>query len=312
MAELSRLQSPAAVQRALDEFSRRGRTDFLRHYGFGKSRDYLVRNPATGELCDSKAIAGAAYGYQDLTKEHSGQRIFQVARHGCPEASEPRVRIVTVGEDWNADEVDNTVAAYFDMLLLEARQQPYTKRERNLALRQSLRGRSKSSVEWKHQNVSAVLDSLGLPFIPGYKPRPNAQLLLRKSVHQYVLDHPDLVAQVVDAFEEVKAPSEKEFRAVLVDPPAVEMVLKASRERARLPRKVDFGLCDQANRKLGRAGEQWVIDFEHRRLVEAGLAELFQNVDWISDRLGDGTGYDILSFESPTLHRYIEVKTTNG
>jgi len=36
----------------------------LERYGFGKSRDYLVRNPSSGALCDSKAIVGAAFGYQ--------------------------------------------------------------------------------------------------------------------------------------------------------------------------------------------------------------------------------------------------------
>ena len=30
------------------------------------------------------------------------------------------------------------------------------------------------------------------------------------------------------------------------------------------------------------------------------------------DRLGDGSGYDILSHERPGEHRFIEVKTTNG
>ena len=63
-SELSRLQSPAAVQLALNEFANVGRTAFLERYGFGKSRDFLVRNPGSGELCDSKAIVGAAYGYQ--------------------------------------------------------------------------------------------------------------------------------------------------------------------------------------------------------------------------------------------------------
>ncbi|ANK06964.1 Hypothetical protein WLH_05703 (plasmid) [Escherichia coli O25b:H4] len=43
------------------------------------------------------------------------------------------------------------------------------------ALRQLLNGRSKSSVELKHQNISAVLDALGLPYINGYKPRGNSQ-----------------------------------------------------------------------------------------------------------------------------------------
>ncbi|WP_236581548.1 DUF3883 domain-containing protein [Hydrogenophaga sp. BPS33] len=55
-----------------------------------------------------------------------------------------------------------------------------------------------------------------------------------------------------------------------------------------------------------------MIGFEQRRLVDAGHPELFQKLDWVSDRLGDGTGYDILSHDGPGVHRFIEVKTTNG
>ena len=62
-SKLPRLQSPLAVQTALDEFSRIGRSAFLARYGFGKSRTFLVRNPLDGQLCDSKAIVGAAFGY---------------------------------------------------------------------------------------------------------------------------------------------------------------------------------------------------------------------------------------------------------
>ena len=54
-------------------------------------------------------------------------------------------------------------------------------------LRKQLNGRSKASVELKHQNISAVLTGLGLPFIQGYKPRGNSQLLLRKAVQEYVI-----------------------------------------------------------------------------------------------------------------------------
>ena len=61
-----------------------------------------------------------------------------------------------------------------------------------------------------------------------------------------------------------------------------------------------------------RAGEQWVLEYEHLRLRKQGLAELFARVVWVSDHLGDGTGYDILSFDSADIERYIEVKTTNG
>lgn len=313
-AELSRLRSPVAVQAALDEFARLGRSAFLERYGFGKSRDYLVRNPRSGELCDSKAVVGAAFGF-----EHPEEGPLKPADFSGGEATVvPKLQalgfeVLRVGEDWSVEEVHATVAAYFDMLALEASQQPYNKSERNSQLRQSLRGRSKASVELKHQNVSAVLEGLGLPFISGYKPRGNSQLLLRQEVQKYVLDHPELVRQVVDSLEEVKTTGARAFTATVVaPPPLVALARVESGLRTRLPRKMDYAARDEHNRKLGRAGEQWALEYEQHRLVEAGFADLFARVDWISDRLGDGAGYDILSFESPVAPRYIEVKTTNG
>ena len=314
-AELSRLQSPAAVQAALDEFLRLGRAAFLARYGYGKSRDFLVRDGKTGELCDSKAIVGAAFGYQFpqegalKPEDFSGGEATVV-----PKLQRLGFEVVRIGEDWTADEVQATVASYFEMLRLEAAQQRYTKTEFNAQLRQQLRGRSKGSVELKYQNISAVLNDLELPFIPGYKPRRNAQLLLRQAVQQFVLDQPGLLSQVVDAMEEVKTPDQQAFHASLVAPPPLETVARITKNdpKPRLPRKMDWAQRDEANRKLGRAGEQWVIGFEQRRLADAGYPELFQQLDWVSDRLGDGVGYDILSHERPGEHRFIEVKTTNG
>jgi hypothetical protein len=314
-SDLSRLRSPAAVQAALDEYGKLGRAAFLKRYGFGKSRDYLLRNPHTGELADSKAIVGAAFGFEHpdagplTAADFSGG-----ASTVIPKLQSLGFEVVKVGEDWSADEVSETVVAYFDMLLLEASQLAYNKSERNALLRAKLRGRSKGSVEMKHQNVSAVLNALGLPFIAGYKPRGNTQLLLRQAVQKFVLAHSELVHRIVDAMEEVKAPADKTFEAVLVAPPAVELVAKSERAgtRTRLPRKVDYAARDENNRKLGRAGEQWVLEYEQQRLHLAGLADLFARVDWVADRIGDGLGYDILSFDAADKQRFIEVKTTNG
>ncbi|UCU96330.1 DUF3883 domain-containing protein [Hydrogenophaga taeniospiralis] len=313
--ELSRLQSPAAIQAALDEFSRLGRKAFLSRYGFGKSRDFLVRDGKSGQLCDSKAIVGAAFGYQFPEEGPLKPADFS----GGEATVVPRLQrlgfdVVRIGEDWSSDEVQAAVASYFEMLRLEAAQQRYTKSEFNAQLRQKLSGRSKGSVELKFQNISAVLHGLELPFVQGYKPRSNAQLLLRQTVQQYVLDQPGLVSQVVDAMEEVKTPDQQAFHASVVDPPTLETVVQALKEgpKLRFPRKVNWAQRDEANRKLGRAGEQWVIGFEQRRLADAGYPELFQQLDWVSDRLGDGIGYDILSHERPGQHRFIEVKTTNG
>ncbi|KAA0182323.1 DUF3883 domain-containing protein [Cupriavidus cauae] len=311
---LSQLQSPAAVQTALDEFVAQGRTGFLEHYGFGKARDYLVRDPQTGTLCDAKAIVAVAFGKQfpesgplkptDLTNGDAIAVKLQALGFA----------VTRTGEDWSLEEVRATVSSYFEMLNLEARGHPYTKTQFNASLRERLNGRSKAAVELKHQNISAVLHDMDLPFIPGYKPRGNVQLLLRKEVHQFILTHPDTLTQIVNALQEARDPAEQPFRAVLVDPPRVRIIKVNDDQRpwVPMPRKVDFAARDEVNRRLGRAGEQWAIAFEQRRLTDAGCPELFDRVEWISDELGDGMGYDILSYDAPGAPRYIEVKTTNG
>lgn len=59
---LSELTDPAAINAAMNEFDRVGRDSFLRKYGFGPSRAYFVHRG--GKYYDSKAIVGAAHGYQ--------------------------------------------------------------------------------------------------------------------------------------------------------------------------------------------------------------------------------------------------------
>ena len=59
---LADLTSSAAVRRALDEFDDLGREAFLAKYRFGPATRYFVMHD--GRQYDSKAIAGAAYGFQ--------------------------------------------------------------------------------------------------------------------------------------------------------------------------------------------------------------------------------------------------------
>jgi hypothetical protein len=59
---LEKLTSRAAVEAALDEFDSVGREDFLTTYGFGPSTRFFVRR--AGKLYDSKAVIGAAYGFE--------------------------------------------------------------------------------------------------------------------------------------------------------------------------------------------------------------------------------------------------------
>jgi hypothetical protein len=82
---------------------------------------------------------------------------------------------------------------------------------------------------------------------------------------------------------------------------------------APLVRKHDRAQRDARNRALGRAGEELVVEFEKRRLHDAGHKELAEQVRWVSDLEGDGHGYDIASFSATSGdRRLIEVKTTTG
>ena len=83
-----------------------------------------------------------------------------------------------MAEDWSREEVEATVADYFDMLDQELRGQPYNKTAHRRLLSVRLRNRSDGAIERKHQNISAILLELGFIPIRGYKPASNYQGLL--------------------------------------------------------------------------------------------------------------------------------------
>jgi hypothetical protein len=58
----SDITDPDAVVRAVQEFDAVGRRAFLARYRFGEARQYFLS--MHGKLYDSKAIIGAAHGYQ--------------------------------------------------------------------------------------------------------------------------------------------------------------------------------------------------------------------------------------------------------
>jgi Domain of unknown function (DUF3883) len=76
----------------------------------------------------------------------------------------------------------------------------------------------------------------------------------------------------------------------------------------RLVGKFDPAARDARNRDLGRAGEEFVVAFERRRLEKAGKSNLARDVRWVSDLDGDGYGYDVQSFELDGEPRLLEIK----
>lgn len=74
----------------------------------------------------------------------------------------------------------------------------------------------------------------------------------------------------------------------------------------------DWGAQETANRELGLAGERFVIAQEREKLQAAGRSDLADRIRHVSIEVGDGLGYDVLSFDELGEERYIEVKTTSG
>jgi len=211
------------------------------------------------------------------------------------------------GTIWHDDELDMIVDDYFSMLFAELSGQPYVKSRHSSVLMSKI-GRTHRSVEFKHQNISAVLDELGMPWIPGYKPKLNFQNAIFDAIDRYITKHPGILEP-----KRVPQPSLPTPTDIFVAPPIPKVSGDKIPERLRrLVVKFDPVERDHINRSLGRAGEEFVVDIEKCRLKEGNRADLARKVRWTAAEDGDGAGYDISSFNLEGKPRLIEVKTTNG
>lgn len=211
---------------------------------------------------------------------------------------------------WTPHENELIVAFYFRMLELEMSNKPYNKREQNREL-QKLIGRSSGSIEFKHQNISAVLHRLGLPFIQGYKPKINFQASLVDAVARQ-LAHSERLAEALGSYGNDFQSYTGQLQ-VDSEPPAVEEPTNdASVAMRNLVNRFNPAERDARNRELGRSGEQLVLDAECRQLILGGRRDLAARVCWVSEEVGDGAGYDIHSFDLEGKERLLEVKTTRG
>ncbi|KZC74987.1 hypothetical protein AYR46_23430 [Sphingobium yanoikuyae] len=212
------------------------------------------------------------------------------------------------GSDWTDREIDLIVADYFAMLQMELAGQPFVKSHRNIALQQLI-NRSHASIEFKHGNISAVLERLGLPIIKGYKPRENFQGALIEGVGRY-LGSPSRPASLV-TFDEAAIGDSAGLS--VVDPPNLVVGEKTSTQPLeRLVRKFDAAARDARNRSLGLRGEERAFHAERLRLSTAGREDLARKVRWVAQEDGDGAGYDIRSYSLDGGERLLEVKTTLG
>ena len=221
-----------------------------------------------------------------------------------------------MSEVWSVEENQIIVDEYIDMLKLELSGNRFVKTARNEAIRRKLPLRTKGSVEFKHQNISAVMIMLGLPYIEGYKPADNFQdSLVDVSIAQLISDTElqQLVASRVSAPAPRRAPQSLEIDNVIVPVPTRDLDRSVVRERpipVQRSSRINYLEQEARNSSLGLAGEQFVLEVEHRRLWTAGARDLADRIEHVSVANGDGAGYDVLSYDANGRERLIEVKTT--
>lgn len=212
---------------------------------------------------------------------------------------------------WTDEENDLIVADYFAMLVDDIAGRRYSKAAHRRALLPLLPGRSESSIEFKHQNISAVLKGFSETWITGYRPAFNFQRALEDAVQRWLARNPDWLQPSVAS----AATGLREDAPLWVGPPPTLSNQPPPDELGvmlDLARRFDAAKREAANRALGRAGEERVLAHERTVLENAGRPDLARSVVWESEENGDGAGYDIESFTPEGRPRLVEVKTTNG
>lgn len=215
-------------------------------------------------------------------------------------------------DPWADEENDLIVADYFAMLDDDICGRPYSKTEHRRTLLPQLNNRSEGSVEFKHQNISAVLKGMSEAWIFGYKPAGNYQMSLEDSVNRWLARNPAWlsrlpVPRLATGLQEAASIWIGPAPTLSNQPPPQEL-----EQVLRVSRKFDAAGRDERNRTLGSAGEERVLAHELAVLRTAGRDDLARKVRWVSKEDGDGAGYDIASFSLDGRSRLIEVKTTNG
>jgi hypothetical protein len=220
---------------------------------------------------------------------------FTVERKDSGSASELAEEASERGRSWSREEVDLIVADYFLILRAELAWEPYSKADHNRALQPLLDRRSKSSIEYKHQNISAVLLGMGLPYIDGYKPARNYQkAVLPQAIEDYLIRHPDFFDSLAEGvvLNPVAAPR-VEDRPIddYFEGRPEQILVQPGKEKpwlSRRGRRIDFARRDAMNRHLGHLGEEFAVEIERRRLLFFGRDDLATKVVWVAVTSGTG------------------------
>jgi hypothetical protein len=326
---LTDLTAPA-VRHAMNEFDRIGREAFLSKYAIGKARGFWIVHE--DKAYDSKALAGAAHGYipghkplgsgdfsggeatvaRVLTNLGFGVEVptvldqlptLDVSVSRYDDGPSPPIRPVNKGvprlrgDDYRQDNAIGT----------DRQKWFYRELARIYLFTKSL----ELPIAFKAVNGSYRLDAGNIGH--AVKEGMLEQLHNEKLVETIRLTPAflSLYGGLTEPEKEdpISAPEvNDDYNQHVVPPPSPTV---PGLKRAINPVLSNWAERDDRNRKLGAAGEEWVVRWERRRLKAAKRKELASRIRHVSKEIGDGLGYDIESFDVNGSSICIEVKTTN-
>ena len=126
-------------------------------------------------------------------------------------------------------------------------------------------------------------------------------------------DHDD-VEYIEGYWLDIETYLKDDFENIIQDTPSGDgkKKKKTGKKPARKGKKTDYLAKGKRDKKLGDAGEEFVVHYEKVKLIKLDRPDLAERVVWASEEIGDGLGYDISSFDTEGQPIQIEVKTTRS
>ncbi len=112
------------------------------------------------------------------------------------------------------------------------------------------------------------------------------------------------INKIADIEKDLELPNTPEFEKATIENPINKI--------ADIVKDLKLPNTPENANEIGLAGELYVLNYEKKILKDNNKIDLAEKVRHISIEIGDGAGYDILSYEFNGDTKFIEVKTTQS
>ena len=132
-----------------------------------------------------------------------------------------------------------------------------------------------------------------------------------ENLHILTQDFIYAVVRHLESVEEIEPKNIVDLFATEVNSSEIT-VAESENNKGFTPVNINYIQNNVINKRIGDLGELWVIAREKQKLLLINKNKLADKVSHVAKEIGDGLGYDVLSYDENGDEIYIEVKTTRG